>query len=314
VAKILIINSDKKAAEFIARNLSAAGHRCRVENSAEKAIEVAQANRPDLFVVDVMLAGASGFGVCRRVRWHPDLYTIPVVVLSSMVDEEEVQHGFSQGADEYIKKPFGMDHLSQRVDALLKANEDCLDPDPITRLPNAKLVRRELQHHISRQTPFTLAYVEFMHIREFGKRFGPEIRDKAVKWLADGLRDCSGDSPTMLISLGHMGGGHFVAILSSEDASFYCTRVRQFFQANFENLYETLGVARAYRHAAGDGSPENAPPNLDILLCVTARDGKEATTPRAMFEILSQIRQKALMRDRGGVHVDRRRTATTTEP
>lgn len=307
MAKVLIIDADQKTAEQVLGHLRAQGHHCRIEPLAERAIDVADRKSPDLFVLDVMLPGTGGFEVCRRIRRHPALYTTPILVLSAMSDAEELEHALAQGADEFLAKPCNPDQLVNRVEALLVENAGCLVPDKITGLPNAKRIRRELQRRVSDHRTFALAYLELMNLRAFAREYGAASRDKAISSTAKALEKRLKELDDEDWSLGHMGGGHFVCMLTPGDAEFCDARLRASCQKRFEKLYESLGVARPHAHASASGAP-GAPPALDILLCMTKREGKTPVTPQKLFETLTQIRQKVQAEHiGGGVHIDARR-------
>jgi len=307
VAKILIIEDDRTVAEAVGRHLTAAGHRCTVEPSGSKALDIARSDPYDLIVVDVMLPGTSGFEICRRVRGDSDLYTLPVLILSAMRGEEEVMHGLAQGADDYMVKPFEPNQLVQRVEALLRAVGNNIT-DRLTGLPGIDAIRREIQRRISLREVFGFAYVELLNIRQFGFKCGAEARDKAIRHLARGLvatvETVSPDNQY----IGHMGNGHFVCLLPPERAHDFCTRAYKLWSAHREGFYKSANLEAAYRSAAGAGA-EGRPhtvPLLDVLCCITAYDRKHDATPQRLFEVLSQIRHKALAGKGAGVFVDQR--------
>ncbi len=98
MARILIVEDDSRTAEFVGSHLRATGHDCLVAQTGIEALNIARNNGVDLLVLDVMLpGGASGFEVCRRVRSDPNLYTMPILLLSAMSGDEEILHGLAQG-------------------------------------------------------------------------------------------------------------------------------------------------------------------------------------------------------------------------
>jgi two-component system alkaline phosphatase synthesis response regulator PhoP len=73
---------------------------------------------PDVILLDVMLPGLSGFEVCRRLRANQ--ITVPVIMLTARAEEFDTLHGFEVGADDYVTKPFSMDELLARIQAVLR--------------------------------------------------------------------------------------------------------------------------------------------------------------------------------------------------
>ncbi|HEO72250.1 MAG TPA: response regulator [Candidatus Hydrogenedentes bacterium] len=306
MARILVVDTAQPTAEHIARHLVEAGHEARVESVPERAVEVARAWRPDLFILDVMMPGVSGFELCRRIRRDPELYTVSILLLSAMSDAEERQHGLAQGADDFEAKPCKPAALIARVQSLLEQNRGCLEPDPLTGLPNAKLIRRELQKRISERRPFRIVYLEMLNVRAFGKLYGPEARDQAIGLIGRALAQRGTEIGLQDWLLGHTGVGHFVSILRQEDASMYLERVPPFCRDRFKDVYDSLGLAAEYERALEDPLAAKGMAILEVRVCAANYDGKQTTTPRALFDTLLQLRQKAHASRGGGVHVDGR--------
>lgn len=302
VASILLVDDERKTAEEVVAGLTRAGHRCTIETSGSRVLDTAKRGKFDLIVLDIMLPGTSGFEVCRRIRRDADLYTVPVLILSAMNGEEEVLHGLAQGADDYVAKPFNMNNLLQRVEALLRANVANSGVDEITSLPGADSTKREIQKRISRQENFALAYGELVNIRDFGRKYGAEARDRAIRHLARGMLKCGQEVAPDRFFVGHMGSGHFVAMLSPERVETFCNWVRKVWAGHVEKLYRPL------QQAAGDGRTTGQQDNceLDVLFCVSTRERRDSVTPQSIFKTLTQIRNKALATKGGGVHIDRR--------
>ncbi len=306
MAKILIIDSNPESLKRIKRDLTGAGHECLTGKSAEHATQLALEQAVDLLITDVMLPKMSGFSLCRHIRRHRELFSTPVMLLSAMNDEEEVMHGLAQGADDYLGKPFESLLLTKRVQAVLDANADCLEPDPLTGLPRAKHIRREMQHRICNQERFSVVYLEVMHLRGFTRQYGVETRDKIIMWLAKALQDRTQKlMPSENWFFGHVGLGHFVCLLNAEMAQAYCEKIQGFCCRHREEAYTANGVPYPKAEASADNkSRQDA--LLDVLLCATEHAPDAPEGPQALFDILSRIRNKAQIDHCGGIHVDHR--------
>lgn len=307
MAKILIVDDDRKTAEAVGRHLTAAGHVCTLEPNANRVLERAKQERHELLILDVMLPGPSGFELCRRVRSDADLYTLPILIVSAMRGEEEVMHGLAQGADDYLPKPFEPAQLVQRVEALLRVSGSNA-VDPVTGMPGIDAIRREIQRRISRRELFGFAYIELLHIRQFGFKCGADSRDKAIRHLARGLEQAATEFAPNAYFLGHMGNGHFVALMGPDQIRKFATAAWKLWLAHREHFYKSVRQEAAYQvalAAGGDQRPSNVP-LLDTLCCITVYDRRLDATPQKLFEVLSQIRNKALENKSGGVYVDQR--------
>lgn len=78
-----------------------------------------RAFRPDLIVLDYMLPDINGNIVCERIRQDPDLKDTKIIFVSGVVDPDDVNRLMDAGADDFIKKPFNIDKLIERINELL---------------------------------------------------------------------------------------------------------------------------------------------------------------------------------------------------
>ena len=120
MAKILIVDDDDQTAQQLASELKNAGHQCAIRNDGTEVLKIAEKSDIDLLLLDVMLPGTSGFEICRQIRRDKKTYMLPIIFVSSMSDEAEIEHGLAQGADGYITKPIDMQAFLQHVDRILR--------------------------------------------------------------------------------------------------------------------------------------------------------------------------------------------------
>lgn len=115
MASILIAEDEKPIRELIRRNLLLVGHSCREAADGREALELAEAERFDLALLDVMLPGADGFEVKRRLPQE-----LPVIFVTARTGLSSRLQGLGLGADDYILKPFEILELLARVEAVLR--------------------------------------------------------------------------------------------------------------------------------------------------------------------------------------------------
>ena len=304
MAKILIVDDDAETAERIAQELKEAGHLCAVRTSGKDVLDIAKKESLDLLVLDVMLPDVSGFELCRQIRRDSTLFTLPVVLLSAMDDPEEVQHGLEQGADDYVTKPFDLHEFTQRVEALLRASASEDYVDRLTDLPDARGSRKRVQQLIMRQKAFALIYVELLNLREVTSSQGEAARNKALRHLARALKFCGDNFREHEFLVGHLGGGVFICAVPAGKAKSYCKKVQRSWRKHLHSLYETLGISLRLG-ASGEGASA-APGSLDLLFCVTFRDGHESVSTHQLLDTLSRMRKTIADVTVGAIHVDRR--------
>jgi two-component system, OmpR family, response regulator ResD len=122
---VLVVDDEPTIAEVVARYLDRAGYSTRVAGDGVRALELAEAQRPDLVVLDLLLPGLDGFEVMRRIR-DSERDRVAVILLTARGEESERVIGLRLGADDYVVKPFSPAELVARVDAVLRR----MDPEP----------------------------------------------------------------------------------------------------------------------------------------------------------------------------------------
>jgi two-component system response regulator ResD len=118
MASVLIVEDDGAIAALVRDHLVRAGHDVTLASDGDEALTQAEASRPDLVVLDVMLPGRSGLEVCSALRRRPPPQPV-VLMLTARQSEDDAVAGFEAGADDYVRKPFGVMELVRRVEALL---------------------------------------------------------------------------------------------------------------------------------------------------------------------------------------------------
>lgn len=113
---VLIIEDEELMAKFLRRFLLLDGIESRIAgNRAEILAELRRQPLPDLLLLDVMLPDADGFDVLHKIRQHPLLKKLPVIMLTAKATREAVLKGLALGADGYVTKPFEAEVVSRAV-------------------------------------------------------------------------------------------------------------------------------------------------------------------------------------------------------
>lgn len=120
MAKILIAEDERDIRDLITFTLKFAGHEVIATANGEEALHTAEAEVPDLIMMDVRMPKMTGYDACRNMKEIDALKEIPVVFLSAKGQESEVQAGLDVGAEAYILKPFAPDQLTARVSQILE--------------------------------------------------------------------------------------------------------------------------------------------------------------------------------------------------
>jgi len=114
-ARILVADDEPGMIKFIQAVLVKDDYEVIPAENGEEAFQVAQRERPDLILLDVMMPKMDGYEVVRKLRAAPELQDIPVIMFTAKVEEEDILRGFEMGANDYIGKPIAPSVLRSRV-------------------------------------------------------------------------------------------------------------------------------------------------------------------------------------------------------
>lgn len=128
---IFVLEDDDDIARLVQHHLEAAGFAARLFHTPANVIPDAERQAPALFLLDIMVPGGDGMDVCRRLRKHPALSTVPIIFLTARASENDRVLGLEMGADDYITKPFATRELVARVKAVLRRFERPTTPSVI---------------------------------------------------------------------------------------------------------------------------------------------------------------------------------------
>ena len=118
-ARILIAEDEPDIRHLIAVSLRLAGHTVEQAEDGHAAVALAQADPPDLIIVDVMMPGLNGIDVARRLTTDPRTANVPILMLSAKGQAHDVDEGLASGARAYVIKPFSPRELVARVNDML---------------------------------------------------------------------------------------------------------------------------------------------------------------------------------------------------
>ncbi len=116
--RILIVEDDPQISKSLTLNLKFSGYATMSAPTISEAWDLLKNEHFDLMCLDIGLPDGSGLDLCQRVR--DEGYEIPILFMSARTDEATVVKGINSGADDYLRKPFGMEELKVRMNKILK--------------------------------------------------------------------------------------------------------------------------------------------------------------------------------------------------
>lgn len=119
MAYILAVDDEKDVLILVKNILSKDGHQVEIKDNPKK-LDLTKLPQYDLIILDVMMPSIDGISLCKEIR---DIVDCPILFLTAKTMEEDVMNGLLVGADDYIKKPFGVGELRARVLAHLRREQ-----------------------------------------------------------------------------------------------------------------------------------------------------------------------------------------------
>jgi len=128
--RVLVVDDEPTVREVVVGYLRRDGHEVVEAADGTRALELLEAEPPDLVVLDMMLPGVNGLDILRRVR---STSNIPVIMLTARAEESDRVAGLELGADDYVVKPFSPRELAARVNGVLRrtAQRETTSPQQI---------------------------------------------------------------------------------------------------------------------------------------------------------------------------------------
>jgi CheY-like chemotaxis protein len=309
MSKILLVDDDVDLAELIKTKLTAEGHQTYVINIGTGAFEYAKQVKPDIFILDIMLPGITGYQICRKIRRDPELYRRAVLILTALGEEPEILHGMEQGADDYLVKPFKLERLMDKIASMNALLTSIDNRNRITNLPGTDAIKREIDHQLARGTALAVAYIDMTGFKAYCASRGQEGQHKALQFMSQLLVKTTHDLGIYECFLAHMGGEHFVALLKLEDYERFCNGLIQSFDREAESLYTNAEINQGFILAKDRHGREGRGNIMALSIGIANTQYRTFRSAKKVFEVLAQVRQKAQPENhKSMVFVDRRRT------
>ncbi len=234
--KLLIVEDDLDVADMLNAYFRVQGYEVFTVNWGEDGVRACQASRPDLIILDIRLPDIDGYEVARRLRADRRAADIPIIFLTEKRDRADRLQGLELGADDYITKPFDVQELRLRVrNALRRAKQDTLT-NPVTGLPDGKLVDERLRECLQSGN-WAMLLVSLENLDSFRESYGFVASDDVLRAVSLMVHNAMREIGTSGDFLGHVGPTDFVLITTPERVTTLQERVRSRLEQSLDYFY-----------------------------------------------------------------------------
>jgi DNA-binding response OmpR family regulator len=122
-ARLLVVDDEADLLAMLEVLLAQRGYQVETASSGLEALEKAQAQPPDLVLLDVMMQDMDGWETIKLLKLDPSCHEVPVIILSARAEAKDKIRGLQEGAVDYVTKPFSPRELVAKVEAALAARQ-----------------------------------------------------------------------------------------------------------------------------------------------------------------------------------------------
>lgn len=230
---ILIVDDDRTLRLALSGIFSKEGFEITEATSGTQAIEICKRQIPDIILMDALMPDIDGFKACNTIRELPNCANIPILMITSLEDEDAISRAFSSGATDFITKPLHFTVLKERVTRLVTANKagqkirQLAYVDSLTNLPNRAKLMQELRVILDRahlhDKPATVLFLDLDNFKNVNDSLGHNVGDLLLKVVAERLQSCVRDTDFVA----RLGGDEFTIVLEGVSDNNHIARIAQ---------------------------------------------------------------------------------------
>lgn len=248
--KILVVDDDLDVAEMLTAYFRVQGYEVAAVQRGEDALQVCQSSRPDIIIMDIRLPDVDGDEVARRLRGNRRTSDIPIIFLTGKRDRSELLHGLELGADDYVTKPFDVQELRLRIrNTLQRAGQD--NPNnPVTGLPDTRLVDEHISACLHRLGWGMLA-ISLANMDVFRESYGFVASDDVLRAAGLMVQNTMKESGGQDDFLGHLGPADLLLITGEERLTELAGKIRNRLEKSLEYFYPLKDREKSAKQGEG---------------------------------------------------------------
>ncbi len=298
--KILIVEDDRMTRRILQKHLGDLGHEVLTATNGAEGWKIFQESEASLVITDWIMPEMNGLQLISKIREINEFPYTYIILLTAKDKKNEIVEGISNGADDYIIKPFVKSELVVRVRAgqrivelqekLVNVNcelERMAKTDPLTGLSNRRdmLDRIDTEHidELETDIPYAFIMVDLDHFKKINDNFGHEAGDYVLKETAARLQSIFRGTDI----IARIGGEEFLVIVRNvkfEQAEILAERVRrkigdEAYELNEgQDVFITCSVGAYWTVPDGDWNTEDFIKTADKAMYISKKEGRNRVT------------------------------------
>jgi diguanylate cyclase (GGDEF)-like protein len=305
MSRVLIVDDDQDIARILRFRLQKKGFECVLAANGLEALEKIDTHHPDLVLLDVMMPKMDGFTACREIRRRNAWCRIPVIMLTAKGDVADKVSGISEGADDYIVKPFEFEELLARVHMILRRTQETMSANPLTGLPGNNVISKKIEAVIASGAPFAACYADIDHFKAYHDEYGFEAGDQIIKFLAEILVRVAAERARNGF-VGHIGGDDFLFLVDLDTFEDCCQTVIERFDAGITKFYRDEHVRTGCIESINRQGQRMRFPLMSVSIGVVTSDQRGFTDAMQVSNRAAEMKKYAKGQAGSCYRVDRR--------
>ena len=292
---VLVVEDSVSLVEMLKDNLENAGYCVKYAMTGLKAMELLEADRPDIILLDIMLPDMNGYEICHKLKESGTDIITPVLVLSAKDRPMDKILGLKLGADDYMTKPFEIEELLLRMENLLRRTKHALSANPLTHLPGNESIMHEVYTRIKSGGQFAFVYIDIDNFKAFNDRYGFKKGDDVIKFAAKVIRNNIKEKDFV----GHVGGDDFIVICVPDDAELKCVTVIREFEAGVGEFYDEKARSLGHIYTTDRRGDQQKFGLMTLSVGMVTNDSPEMNHYGRIIEVAAEMKKFAKMKRPG---------------
>ena len=233
---ILIVEDDTDVADMLNAYFNVQGYDVSTVNQGEDTFHACRTNLPDLIILDIRLPDIDGYEVARRLRRNMRTKEIPIIFLTERRNRADRLLGLEIGADDYITKPFDIQELRLRVRNALRRSSHGALTNPVTHLPEGRLVDERLRELLGNEN-WSILTVKLENLDDFRESYGFVASDDVVRAISLMIQNAVRDLGNPNDFLGQLSLSHFILVTTPRMMEPLADRIRTRLEQSLDYFY-----------------------------------------------------------------------------